>query len=53
MSSAKEAAFDGLLAFLQAVSEAADAFGPLKSAAGGAVHLMEVVKVSQSCYHCT
>jgi hypothetical protein len=45
MPTSKEAAFERILAFLRAVRESADAFGPLKSAASMAVLLMETVQV--------
>jgi hypothetical protein len=48
MSSSENLAFETVLAFLQAVEAGADAFGPLKSAVGGAVHLMETVKARTS-----
>lgn len=41
-------ASEGALAFLKFVNDSADAFGPLKSAAGGALHIAELVKVRSS-----
>jgi hypothetical protein len=53
MSSSTEVAFESVLAFLQAVKECADAFGPLKSAVGGAVHLMETAKAGKVFHRTT